>query len=55
MAQYTLTKINDKLWREFKSECARQGVTIRAFLIKEISRFVVHAYNIKKLKKKEGK
>jgi len=49
-----LTKINNKLWREFKSECARQGKTIRAFLMKEISRFVVQAYN-KKLKEKRRK
>jgi hypothetical protein len=36
MAQYTLTKIDDKLWRKFKAVCAIRGETIRKFFIDRI-------------------
>jgi hypothetical protein len=36
MATYTLTKIDDKLWRDLKSECAYRGVSIRGMLIDRI-------------------
>jgi len=36
MAQYTLTKIDDNLWRKFKATCAIRGVSIRKFLIDRI-------------------
>ena len=40
MAQYTLNKIDDKLWREFKAECSYWGFSIRKVFLEGIELYV---------------
>jgi len=48
MAQYTITKIDDKLWRDFKSELAYRGVTIRGRLIDSIRQWTEDSKRLRK-------